>query len=59
MHRAHVAGADQTHIKLGLIGHRYDRPALHLHRLVRAITAERQNVDDSGGLHARQSANPL
>ena len=59
MHGAHVTGADQTHIKLWLIGHGHEGPALHLHRLVRAITAERQSVDDAGGLDARQRANPF
>ena len=45
--RAHVAGADQTHIYFWLVGHRHDRPAFRLYRLMRAA-GERQGVDETG-----------
>ena len=59
MHRAHVSWADQADIHFGQFGHGRRRPALHGKWLVRSVIAQRQAVNQSSGLHARQCANAI
>src|SRR5271169_1900219 len=59
MHGAHISGADEAYIHFGQLGHGRRRPARHGNRLVRAVTAQWQTVNESGRLHAGQAANAL